>query len=373
MNEFKPLLEPIFEENKNFFSSYIKETAYIINKPNYDDCLSSIKNKFYDFFYNYINPCLLFNYRLGKKFCPDLDEYLEREDWFKIYINFNEIINSINKAKYHEDKKLNELFKIRAINYIINGDSIIHLHIEELYRHIRNETIGIITDTFVIKVVDGKKVKNEFKNLKINIDNNNYKNDISHNVSYYSTIRSIKTNNNNNKTKRKLKLKLKSKINLINEPIDSSQYQDNIYKRDNIPSYTYEGYVPSIDFNFGKSKGAFINEIFGNEFIKKDRIVENPLINLGLNKERIKENSERKNIYEKEKFVNVFDLMFTIKSISKNEIVACQNDISSVLEEYYDPNTFMSLLDSISHDKIKKEIQLNLDIIEKYINENLHH
>jgi len=373
LNEFKPLLEPIFEENKNFFSSYIKETAYIINKPNYDDCLSLIKNKFYDFFYNYINPCLLFNYRLGKKFCPDLDEYLEREDWFKIYINFNEIINSINKTKYHENKKLNELFKIRAINYIINGDSIIHLHIEELYRHIRDETIDIITDTFVIKVVDGKKVKNEFKNLKINIDNNNYKNDISHNASHYSTIRSIKTNNNNNKTKKRLKLKLKSKINLINEPINSSQYQDNIYKRDNIPSYTYEGYVPSIDFNYGKSKGAFINEIFGNEFIKKDRIVENPLNNLGLNKERIKENSERKNIYEREKYVNVFDLMYTIKSISKNEIVVCQNDISSVLEEYDEPNIFMSLLDSISHDKIKKEVQLNMDIIEKYINENLHH
>ena len=79
----------------------------------------------------------------------------------------------------------------------------------------------------------------------------------------------------------------------------------------------------------------------------------------------------RKHIEYREKFVNVFDLIFTIKNISKNEICVCQNDISSVLEEYYDPNTFMSLLNHGFHDKKEKEVQLNMDIIEKYISENI--
>ena len=151
-NVFKPLFEPIFGENKNFICSYIKETATIGNEPNYDNCLSLIKYKFYNFFFNYIIPCLLFNYKL-RIFCEDIGEYFGKT-CYKTYINFNGIINSINKTKYHEHKNLNELFKIRAINYIINGDSTVRLHIEELYKYIKNKKKGIVTDTFVIKVVD---------------------------------------------------------------------------------------------------------------------------------------------------------------------------------------------------------------------------
>ena len=364
-NVFKPLFEPIFGENKNFICSYIKETATIGNEPNYDNCLSLIKYKFYNFFFNYIIPCLLFNYRL-RIFCEDIGEYFGKT-CYKTYINFNGIINSINKTKYHEHKNLNELFKIRAINYIINGDSTVRLHIEELYKYIKNKKKVIVTDTFVIKVVDGKKIKNENKNFRINLDNNNYKND----ASSYSTIKPMKANNNNNKSKKKLKLKLKSRNSLTNEHIYFSIYQDNIYKRDNIPSYTYEGYVPSTHLFLGKSKGAIINEIFGSEYIKNDRKVENSFNLLRFNKDRIFEIPEIKIVDNTVKIVNVFDLMFTIKSISKNEIVVFQNDISNILEEYNDPNIFMSLLGFIFHDKIKKEVHWNMGIIEKYINENL--
>lgn len=61
-NIFQPLFESIFEVNKNYIYSYMKETAVIAEEPNYGNCLSSIKYKFYNFFSNYIIPCLLFNY-----------------------------------------------------------------------------------------------------------------------------------------------------------------------------------------------------------------------------------------------------------------------------------------------------------------------
>jgi hypothetical protein len=352
----------------------MKETAAIAEEPNYGKCLSLIEYKFYNFFSNYIIPCLLFNYRL-RVFCEDIDGYFG-DTCYKIYINWNEIIKSINKTKYHKNKNLNELFKIRAINYVINGDSTVRLHIEELYKFIKNKKQNDITETFAIKVVDGKRVKNEFNNLKIILDNNNYKNDFLHN----SRIKPIKTNNNNksnNKPKKiKLKLKLKpedknSRNIMINENIYFSTYKDNVYKRGNIPTTSYEGYVPAMQFMFGKSKGMILNEAFRNEYLKKDRVIENPLNNLGMNEDENRKISERKHMDYRVKFVNVFDLMFSIQSINRNEIVVCQNNISSVLDEYYEPNTFLALLDYGFRDKKEKEVQLNMDIIEKYINENL--
>ena len=373
-NVFQPLFESIFEENKNYIYSYIKETAVIAEEPNYGKCLSLIEYKFYIFFSNYIIPCLLFNYRL-RVFCEDIDGYFG-DTCYKIYINWNEIIKSINKTKYHKNKNLNELFKIRAINYVINGDSTVRLHIEELYKFIKNKKQNDITETFAIKVVDGKRVKNEFNNLKMILDDNNNRNDYLH----YSKIKLIKTNNNksNNKPKKKIKLKLKlklgdqnSKNTTINENIYFSTYIDNVYKRGNIPSTSYDGYVPATKFMYGKSKGMLINDAFRNEYLKKDKIIENPLNNLGLNDDENKKISERKHMDYKVKFVNVFDLMFSIKSINRNEIVVCQNNISSVLDEYYEPNTFLALLDYGFRDKKEKEVKLNMDIIEKYINENL--
>ena len=241
-----------------------------------------------------------------------------------------------------------------------------------MYKFIKNKRKGVIADTFIVKVVEGKGVKNEFNTLKITLDNNNYINDVLH----YSRLKPIKTNNNNkNKTKKKIKLKLKSRNKNMNENIYFSTYQNNSYKRENIPSLSYEGYVPSMQFIVGKSKGMIINEAFRNEYLKRDRKVENPLKfwidNLGLNEDPCKKFPGRRHIDYREKFVNVFDLIFSIKSISKNEIIVYKNNISSVLDEYYEPNIFMSLLNYGFHDKKEKEVQLNMDIIEKYINENI--
>jgi len=372
-NVFKPLFESIFAENKNFILSYMKETAVNTNEPNQGNCLSLIKYKFSSFFSNYIIPCLLFNYNL-RKFSEDISYF--GKTCYKIYIDFNEIINSINRTKYHNNKKLNELFKIKAINYVINGDSTVRLHIEELYKYIKNSKKGIITDTFVVKVVDGKEVKNEFNNLKMTLDSNNSINDFLH----YSRLKPIKSNNNaiNNKTTKKLKLKLKlkngeqnSRNSMINENIHFSTYKKNNYKRKNIPSLSYEGHVPSMQFIAGKTKGMILNNVFRNEYLKRDIKVKDLFNTLGLNENPRKKFPGRKHFDYREKFVNVFDLIFSIKSISKNEIIVCQNNISSVLEEYYEPNTFMSLLNYGFHDKKEKEVQLNINLIEKYINENI--
>ena len=124
-------------------------------------------------------------------------------------------------------------------------------------------------------------------------------------------------------------------------------------------------------FIVGKKKGMIINDVFRNEYIKRDIKVKNLLNNIGLNENPKKKFPGRRHFNYREKFVNVFDLIFSIKSISKNEIIVYQNDISSVLEEYNEPNTFMSLLNYGFHDKKEKEVQLNMDIIEKYINENI--
>ena len=210
------------------------------------------------------------------------------------------------------------------------------------------------------------------------LSDNNNRNDYLH----YSRIKPIRTNNNksNNKPKKKIKLKLKLKLGdqnsrntntMINENIYFSTYIDNVYKRGNVPTTSYDGYVPAMKFMYGKSKGMLINEAFRNEYLKKDKVIENPLNNLGMNEDENRKISERKHMDYRVKFVNVFDLMFSIKSISRNEIVVCQNNISSVLDEYYEPNTFLALLDYGFRDKKEKEVQLNMDIIEKYINENL--
>ena len=129
--------------------------------------------------------------------------------------------------------------------------------------------------------------------------------------------------------------------------------------------------MPSIQFIVGKTKGMIFNDVFRNEYLKRDIKVKNLLNNIGLNEHPKKKYPGRRHFDYREKFVNVFDLMFSIKSISKNEIVVYQNDISSVLEEYYEPNIFISLLNYGFHDKKEKEVHLNMDIIEKYINENI--
>ena len=68
-----------------------------------------------------------------------------------------------------------------------------------MYKYIKNKKKGVITDTFIVKVIDGKEVKNEFNKLKMALDNNNSISDFL----YYSRLKPIKKINNNNKIKKR--------------------------------------------------------------------------------------------------------------------------------------------------------------------------
>lgn len=96
-----------------------------------------------------------------------------------------------------------------------------------------------------------------------------------------------------------MKLKLgdqSSRNTTINGNIYFSTYIDNVYKRGNVPTTSYNGYAPSMKFMYGKTKEMLINEAFRNEYLKKDRLIENPLNNLGMNEDENKKISERKRI-----------------------------------------------------------------------------
>ena len=95
----------------------------------------------------------------------------------------------------------------------------------------------------------------------------------------------------------------------------------------------YKGYVSTMKFILGKSKRMIMNEAFRNEYLTIDRLSKNPFNNLGINGEESKKISRKRHKDKIIKFVNVFDLMFSIKCISRNKIVVCQNNISSALGE----------------------------------------
>ena len=78
-------------------------------------------------------------------------------------VDFSELIQSISETKYHNNEELNSLFHIRAINYIINGNSLIALFVHELIN-------------LIIKNYDEKKI-NRFR-FKLKLLNQNKKDDI---------------------------------------------------------------------------------------------------------------------------------------------------------------------------------------------------
>ena len=307
---FTPLLNPLYQSNKNYIYNYIKDTATDPNQPNYQDSFNLIKIRFINFYMNYIYPCLCLNRSL-EIYCNNYDYCFDSSQIkYKYYIDCCELIKAINNTKYHKDNNLNELFKIKAINYIINDDSLIHIYIDEIYklksdkRFYKNDKRDNLNDIFVIKIEKGKKISNsDFKNLKQKIEtNNSMKLDL-------IPFNQLKPSKDSDKILRaggnphkKIKLKLKSRNEMSkknatnNFSIYYSTFINNRYKRDNIPIKGYSGYVPTCNNSLGKTKQLILSQTFGNEFLKKDKLVENPLLNLGLN-ENNKKINEKKTFY----------------------------------------------------------------------------
>ena len=65
------------------------------------------------------------------------------------YINLNEMISAIKGIQYHSNNELNSLFQIKAINYIINGDSYFVNFISELYKSVYKKVIKRYRDCFI--------------------------------------------------------------------------------------------------------------------------------------------------------------------------------------------------------------------------------
>ena len=380
MNNYKLSINNILEENKYYICKYIKDTATDCNQPQISECIGSIKYILLNFYYNYIHPSLSINNGL-ERFCNNNDLF-GCKLVNKNYIDFTELIKAINNTKYHKDNNLNELFKVKAINYIINGDSTVHIYIDEIYKlksdkkFEENWERPVIKDIFTIEIKKGEKISNSvFKKIKNKLETEkNEKNDF--NFIPNKKLKKIKNNNNlaqqGQRKQKKIKLKLKMDGNNTNAnksnnySIYFSTFLNNRYKRENIPILGYSGHVPNSELYFGMTNERLKNQVFGNEFLKKERQKDNPFV---LNSDEIIRKGRK--VYENhDVFVNIFDLMFTVSMIKQNEIVLCQNNISSILDNYSEPETFMKFLNHPFVSQKGEDVQINWDLIDNYVKNN---
>ena len=67
-------------------------------------------------------------------------------------------------------------------------------------------------------------------------------------------------------------------------------------------------------------------------------------------------------------FINVYDLIFTVKNIDKNNIITLeQNDISEILIHYSDKDMFNALLNQNFSFKTDEELDIDITPIKLYL------
>ncbi len=236
------------------------------------------------------------------------------------YINLNEMISSIKGIQYHSNNELNSLFQIKAINYIINGDSYFVNFISELYKSVYKKVIKRYRD---YKNIDYKKFR-----IKINVGKiytlDDYlimKQDIE--------AEEEKQEKNNKDNPNKNKLKSKERV----------QYK--LCKYDTDVEY---------DSNYFPFKSNF--QLNGKEYKHQE----------------FKDKYKRKKFKFSEinSFINVYDLIFKVKYIDKNNIIYLEkNDITDLLKPYSEENLFISLLNSKFKYKDKEDEEERINIIIK--------
>ena len=311
---FKREFEPFYEKYENYLKSFFNNIleVKIYPSPSYQNFELDIISQFKTYFKIYLFPIIIFNRNL-QIFLNNLPCY---EDYKKvnetqIFVNFNELIKAIEKNKYHQDDKLNSIFKIKAINYIINDNSNINYFIQELYSIIykkKNKSDKYIIsrkknikEYFNIKVEPGKKfdeknakeilTKVELnKNNKNNLNNNNFRNFVNQNSKFYYSIVCL-----------------------------------NPFKRKTVP-LDFAGNIPLKTLRFGTTNGKDLSYAFENNTIIKDKNI--LFTETDKNKKKSK---KKKNDYN---IINVFELMFSIKGVENNIIILQQNDISNILKIY---------------------------------------
>lgn len=378
-NSLIPVFELFLEKNKNFFQIYLQNTASYSNRPLFYNCLNSMIDKLKIWFNSYIFPSLYVNNSIfifceksGKDgynsdiFNDNLFSYYNAK--YKNYIDFSPLIIDIVNTKFHKDDNLNELFKERAINYIINNDSNLRLFIEEIYATIKCKILskngkfrekGLnINESFIIKIEKGKSISNsEFKELKM-IEENRLKKGMNFNLKEIKIKPDIKKN-------KKIKLKLKTDKATTNTSVFYGVYKKNIFKRKNIPNSRYSGFIPSLPFSVGLSNSQIISQDFGNEFMLVNKSKNNFYIS---NKEsNTKIFQSKMHIKNTESFVNVFDLIYTVKNIGKNQIIVNKNNISNALDNYSDPKMFIKLINYVFPHKNDEDVKIDFNMIKDFV------
>lgn len=344
------LFEPFVQKYLNQISIYLSNTADIYDQPKINDYEYFIKKEFEKYVYNNLYPFIDFNFQISA-FSNDFK-------WtFKYFIDFSNIINPIINTKYHPKNKLNSLFQIRAINYIINGDSYIHNFIEELY--IRKllkakrykfsiKTYNKINEFITLNIIEGKKyTNNDLKELiKINNINLNSSENIIKRKNSTDTESSIFRSTNSKNKKIKYKLKKPSQI-------FYSIVSINNFKRKNEPIAGFQGHIPRKEFVLGNLSQTISNEMFSNKIIIKDKYDFKDLKTFKIkNGRKMFVNQDKK----ENKFINIFDLIFNIKNYSNNIIELEINDISEIINYYSNEDLFLSLLNYNFPLKTKEEI-----------------
>ena len=333
---------PILEENKYLIASFFRETSDNCNQPNYHDNVCLIKKKINEIIFNLIEPCLSLNLKLNslflKKMKPKPKYYynLEEEKSKKIYmynynnyiINLNEMVYAILGTKYHSDSNLNSLFQIKAINYILNDNSNFVLFILELYNTLIKKRIKAkiefikneknIEEKFSIKIEKGKKyTKYDFDILKKKKEG------------YMKKIIEIKDI-------RKKQLKHNEKV-------------------------QYKLYQYDTDIEYDNNFFPFESIYYFNEKILKHQ-------NFDIFNDIINYKGKKHNYTFTNNFINVYDLIFTVKNIDKNNIIILeQNDIENILKNYSDKEMFNSLLNQNFSFKTKEELIIDITPIEFYL------
>ena len=336
---FKPLLG--FED---IFNSYLKRSSEYC----FYGCQNYLQYEIKRIIFNYIFPSLSFNYYLSG-FCQNTS-YQK----YNNYIDFSNIINEIKNTKYHDNDNLNSLFQIKAINYIINGDSFFHIFLRELYNTIykkNNKHVLLkknnINAKFKFQLINGKKYN---ENDSIKIQNKN---------SLNSETSSLRSSTKKNK---KIKYKLKT-VNTNedkqNNKIFYSIISLNQFKRKNVPNSSFVGYIPGSQFSLGQSVEKYSNNIFNNRINIRSK-PSDELLNYKKNKDHPEKRHYKKYKSNKQKFINVFDLIYTIKNCHDGIIELEKNDISEILKLYSEPNTFMSLI-NYKFSKKNEEIYKSLE------------
>ena len=269
--------DKFFESHENIISLYFANTSLDISEPIYARCVNWINLETQKLYFNEVYPTLYFNFCLypfykdikvmdslfgykniintsiiinllrQKKYYipPKLEESKNLKKFIKEicnqgsifsyqkYFDFTELIEAIKNTRFHYKNYLNSLFKIRAINYIINGDSSIHIFIEELIN--------------IISKIDRKRLNN-LKNIKFKVYNKNHCISSKNN----SKILNIQNEKKKNKT-------------------DIFKTIEKYYKFPGLPINGYTGHIPLKKSIFGISHRKIIKIAADKGFYTKEK------------------------------------------------------------------------------------------------------